>query len=234
MTGIITNRNGERKSRRRRGEAGGSSHGSPSNTVELGAILSFFVIGLYFYAVWESNLSLPDVETNLKVRPGVNLNLARLGPESTPILAVEEEFSKSSNAVAKLEMSDEEKGGHVTNQLIGSPIGKWPVTVRDETSEYETLIHPGDLHTPMLLPKLWSPPQHNKQFFTRDMAMKVGTCIEPEPHTGSYVRGDKCPLHQRTVYIAIASYRDFQCRQTVESVFNRAKHPERLRVGKCF
>ena len=34
-----------------------------------------------------------------------------------------------------------------------------------------------------------------------------------------------------TIYVAIASYRDFQCSQTVESIFKRAAHPERIRVA---
>jgi hypothetical protein len=34
-----------------------------------------------------------------------------------------------------------------------------------------------------------------------------------------------------TIYIAIASYRDWQCSSTVESAFLRATHPERIRVG---
>ncbi len=34
-----------------------------------------------------------------------------------------------------------------------------------------------------------------------------------------------------TIFIAIASYRDWQCSSTVESAFLRAAHPERIRVG---
>ena len=34
-----------------------------------------------------------------------------------------------------------------------------------------------------------------------------------------------------TIFVAIASYRDFQCSQTVESIFARAKYPERVRVS---
>ena len=61
--------------------------------------------------------------------------------------------------------------------------------------------------------------------------MKVGTCNEPDPVTGSKVRGDACPVDQRTIFIAIASYRDYQCRYTLESAFLRAKNPDRIRVG---
>jgi hypothetical protein len=34
-----------------------------------------------------------------------------------------------------------------------------------------------------------------------------------------------------TIFVAIASYRDWQCSRTVESIFSRASHPERIRVG---
>jgi hypothetical protein len=34
-----------------------------------------------------------------------------------------------------------------------------------------------------------------------------------------------------TIFVAISSYRDWQCSRTVESIFSRATHPERIRVG---
>lgn len=34
-----------------------------------------------------------------------------------------------------------------------------------------------------------------------------------------------------TIFITVASYRDWQCSSTVESAFSRATHPERVRVG---
>lgn len=36
---------------------------------------------------------------------------------------------------------------------------------------------------------------------------------------------------RETIFVAIASYRDFQCRQTIESVLSRATYPERIRVA---
>jgi [Skp1-protein]-hydroxyproline N-acetylglucosaminyltransferase len=65
---------------------------------------------------------------------------------------------------------------------------------------------------------------------SRELAMKIGSCINPDEF-GSKNRGDDCPLSERTIYVAIASYRDWQCRDTVTSIFSRAKHPERVRVG---
>jgi hypothetical protein len=114
------------------------------------------------------------------------------------------------------------------------PKAIWPVRFEHEreTHEFETIIHPGDKTTRMQVPRFWSPPLHQNQQYTRDQAMQIGSCIEPDPVTGSFQRGDECPMDKRTIFIAIASYRDFQCRYTVESAFNRAKHPERIRVGK--
>lgn len=42
---------------------------------------------------------------------------------------------------------------------------------------------------------------------------------------GSKVNG------QETIFLMIASYRDFQCRETIASAYSRADHPERLYVG---
>jgi hypothetical protein len=42
---------------------------------------------------------------------------------------------------------------------------------------------------------------------------------------GSKVNGEE------TIFLMIASYRDFQCRETITSAFMRADHPERLFIG---
>uniref|UniRef100_A0A7S1D8Q1 Uncharacterized protein n=1 Tax=Cyclophora tenuis TaxID=216820 RepID=A0A7S1D8Q1_CYCTE len=116
------------------------------------------------------------------------------------------------------------------NGAIQVPDHKWPASVRYENN-FETIVHPGDGHTTMSVPKFWSPPIHNGVLMTRETAMKVGSCNEPDKVTGSIVRGDDCPPDERTIYFAIASYRDFQCRYTVESAFLRAKNPKRIRIG---
>jgi hypothetical protein len=49
--------------------------------------------------------------------------------------------------------------------------------------------------------------------------------------------GDILPGGVETVFLMIASYRDFQCRETIASAFTKADHPERLFVGgssSCF
>lgn len=42
---------------------------------------------------------------------------------------------------------------------------------------------------------------------------------------GSHVNGEE------TIFLMIASYRDFQCRETITSAFQRSDHPERLYIG---
>ena len=108
------------------------------------------------------------------------------------------------------------------------PQHKWPVTVKDE--EFEPLLHSGDQKTVMMVPKLWSLPIHNYQLMTREKAMQIGSCAVPDEN-GNVARGDDCPLDQRTIFVAIASYRDFECRTTVEDIFLRAKNPDRIRIG---
>jgi hypothetical protein len=50
---------------------------------------------------------------------------------------------------------------------------------------------------------------------------------------GSYYRAEheNFDSEKPTIFVAIASYRDPECRLTVESVFARAKYPERIRVA---
>ena len=110
------------------------------------------------------------------------------------------------------------------------PEHKWPITLRDELDNYEPLIHTGDQKTVIQVPKLWSLPVHNYKPMTRELAMKIGSCTEPDAN-GNFARGTDCPVDKRTIFIAVASYRDFECRSTVESMFAMAKNPDRLRVG---
>lgn len=120
----------------------------------------------------------------------------------------------------------------------GIPIGKWPVSIRDEEGMFEEIPHIGYAYmgkdVKMTVPRLWSNDPvaiHQNKLMSRERALSIGTCITPDPKTNSYTRGDNCPLSERTIFVAIASYRDWQCRDTVTSIFSAAAHPERVRVG---
>lgn len=222
------------------------------NSTELGLLLVLAVIGLYLYGFFESIQALPDISTGRHI--GANMNLAMMEMDTVPgsdgdnseigleISDVHRETS-SENTQIKGEKEKEKQykkqkvlavDSHVDGDEqddIPIPVGTWPVVVGNEKDNYETMIHVGDLKTVMSVPKFWSRPVHNNKQFTRSQAMKIGTCAEPDPVTGSSVRGDLCPISQRTIFVGIASYRDYQCRETLESVFLRAENPNRIRVG---
>ena len=198
------------------------------DAMEIGVVLSLLILAVYCLGFYETWTALPDTPAVPQWRQhmGQNLNLAvptewshRLG-------------TKANDGDSPVSLRGA-KGGTGTNRMRGDiPVGVWPVSVRNEPEdEYETMLHPGNLETVMKLPKFWSKPIHHNQLMTRDRAMQIGTCAEPDPRTGSAVRGDDCPTEARTIFVAIASYRDFECRLTVESAFKRAAHPERLRIG---
>ncbi|KAL9183455.1 hypothetical protein ACHAXT_004311 [Thalassiosira profunda] len=116
------------------------------------------------------------------------------------------------------------------------PVGIWPISIRDEDGKFEDIRHPGfaDHHVTMSVPKFWADDPaaiHENKLMSRERALSIGTCITKDPATGSNNRGDKCPLSERTIFVAIASYRDWQCRDTVDSIFSAATHPERVRVA---
>jgi [Skp1-protein]-hydroxyproline N-acetylglucosaminyltransferase len=98
----------------------------------------------------------------------------------------------------------------------------------------ETILHPAveiipDLKIPNLtVPAFYDPPQFQKYNGVRSYLGNNGESLmtlEQAQNIGSKVNG------LETIFVAIASYRDFQCRQTVESIFTRATHPERIRVA---
>jgi len=94
-------------------------------------------------------------------------------------------------------------------------------SIRDE--KYETIEHPGNPSESMEVPKFFSPdPKVHRWHPTDDLLTRK---------EADSMFGHKSPWGDPTVYVAIASYRDWQCRYTVESIFGRAKFPERIRVA---
>lgn len=198
-----------------------------ATSLEIGLLISLAVIGLYMYGFFESIRSLPNAHVGLDGvhNLGGNINLAR--EEANEIDGTEAAAPLDAvNAPKATRLM--EKGTPTANIVL--PETKWPVTIKNDKS-FEKIIHPGDGHTEMSVPHFWSPPIHNGELMSRETAMKIGSCTEPDPK-GNYVRGDNCPEDLRTIYVTIASYRDFQCRFTIESAFLRAKNPDRIRVGE--
>jgi hypothetical protein len=196
--------------------------------MELGVLLSLLILALYFYGFLESIFALPDIQNQLMPPPRLfddaNLNVAvdsyeRVGATKDTLGAVVKP-DNSANAFVRLV------------NIADIPQHVWPPSVRNEPDNFETIIHPGDEVTTLSVPKFWSPPIHQGGLMSRELAMKIGSCSVPDSKTGSLARGEDCPEDDRTIYFAIASYRDFQCRFTVESAFMRAKNPKRIRVGE--
>mmetsp|Transcript_9031 Transcript_9031/g.16712 ORF Transcript_9031/g.16712 Transcript_9031/m.16712 type:complete len:481 (-) Transcript_9031:632-2074(-) len=134
------------------------------------------------------------------------------------------------------DVRDENEEEEVAAPKGPAPVGRWPVSIRDEDGAFEEIKHPGfpDGHVTMLVPRFWAEDPvaiHENKLMSRERALSIGTCITPDPKTGSNTRGDECPLNERTIFVAIASYRDWQCVDTVTSIFSAATHPERVRVA---
>lgn len=77
------------------------------------------------------------------------------------------------------------------------------------------------------VPKFWNPVAYGEKGVREFMGEHGKRLMTPEEarQIGSYYNG------METIYISIASYRDPECQPTLEDIFLRADHPERLRVA---
>lgn len=147
---------------------------------------------------------------------------------------------KDENINVDLNNKNNSNNNNTPSKIVASgiPVGKWPVSIRDEEGMFEDIPHIGYAYmgkdVKMTVPRFWADDPvaiHQNKLMSRERALSIGTCITPDPKTNSYTRGDKCPLSERTIFVAIASYRDWQCRDTVTSILSAASHPERVRVA---
>jgi hypothetical protein len=213
------------------------------NNNRIGLSLIAAILCLYAFGLIESVWHLPTpnhksrswlrklTKKNNSASFGGSINIAKSG-----LLDVNEN-SKDDDSENE-EGDGEDEGDSLAHKNGPIPEAQWPVSIRDEDGNFEEVLHPGhkakgNPDVPMMLPRFWinDPVSvHQNTLMSRELAMKIGSCINPDEH-GTKGRGDDCPLAERTIYVAIASYRDWQCRDTVTSIFSRAKHPERVRVG---
>jgi len=148
----------------------------------------------------------------------------------------DDEYDDEKDASGAGAADDDKDGAAIDDNDTGAgvvPASKWPVSITtpEEKENWIEIPHPGDSDIKLTVPDFWSMPIHNNKLMTKTQAMQIGTCAEPDPTTGSYQRGDDCPMKDRTIFVAIASYRDWQCRYTIESIFLRAAYPHRIRVA---
>ena len=104
---------------------------------------------------------------------------------------------------------------------------------------YESIQHPAVTQNPTLkienlsVPPFWDPPAFASFGGVRSYLGNYGSepmTLEQARNIGSFYNHEtQGPLE--TIFVAIASYRDFQCPQTVESILTRATYPERVRIA---
>eukprot|EP00573_Skeletonema_grethae_P001607 CAMPEP_0201690236 /NCGR_PEP_ID=MMETSP0578-20130828/3704_1 /ASSEMBLY_ACC=CAM_ASM_000663 /TAXON_ID=267565 /ORGANISM="Skeletonema grethea, Strain CCMP 1804" /LENGTH=561 /DNA_ID=CAMNT_0048175155 /DNA_START=138 /DNA_END=1823 /DNA_ORIENTATION=+ len=200
------------------------------NNNRIGLFLIAAILSLYTIALCASIWHLPSpihrrrrwVE-RMKLRFGGRINLSTTGIEDVADAEDAEDYD------------DALQEGNISGVI---PEAKWPISIRDEDGNFDDVVHPGhkakgNPDVIMSVPKFWidNPVSiHQNKLMTRGLAMKIGSCATSDAN-GNHARGDSCPVSERTIYVAIASYRDYQCRDTVTSIFERAKFPERVRVG---
>lgn len=188
-------------------------------------------MALYLYAILESSYALPDITNELNpprfLGSAANLNVAVDKYEAIGGGDIVEDL-----LAADADAADEAPttGDVKRTKTATIPPHIWPASIRDEPDKFVTIDHPAHIDKTMKVPDFWSPPIHQDGLMTRQLAARIGSCSVPDA-SGNYGRGEECPIDDRTIYFAIASYRDFQCRMTVESAFLRAKNPHRIRVG---
>ena len=99
-----------------------------------------------------------------------------------------------------------------------------PESMRSILKEHPTLPADGK----MAVPKFWKPIAYGEKGVRYFLGNHGDELITPEQaaQVGSYTKEGL-----ETIFVSIASYRDPECQPTVEDIFARAEHPERLRVG---
>jgi hypothetical protein len=110
-------------------------------------------------------------------------------------------------------------------------INRFPISINEDP--FESIVHPATEIIPSLslpnltVPVFYDPPQFEKYGGIRSFLGYGDTLMTPEQAQmiGSKMNG------KETIFISIASYRDYQCRQTVETIFLHATYPERIRVA---
>ena len=235
-----------------------SSNSSSGNNNRIGLTLIAVVLCLYTFVVVETVYYLPSANhrkrtwlrkllrtssssgnnnnNGIKSAVGGSINVAVNG--ISDVGTTDDKFNEKGEddgSFGEESSGDDEQDDENANII---PDAQWPVSIRNEDGNLEGVIHQGHKakghpDVQMMLPRFWIDDPvavHQNTLMSRELAMKIGSCIHPDAN-GNYARGDKCPLNDRTIFVAIASYRDWQCRDTVSSIFSRAKYPQRVRVG---
>lgn len=147
----------------------------------------------------------------------------------------------TTSTAAKDYVIDERKAIYAIKKSMQSYAGRqWPICVREEEMNFEVISHPAAVDRAgepirLAVPRFYlsfgelgdenhEKPLGDGNLLTPQIARMIGTHSTDEGR-----RNDD--INTRTIFVNIASFRDWRCRVTVESVFGRAKYPERIRVG---
>lgn len=117
-------------------------------------------------------------------------------------------------------------------------IKRWPILLLDKESssikdpeEFETISHPAlayPKNVTMTVPRFFmnSPIREDGKLMSKQQGESVGIKVPV-----ALAKGNRT-VDMATIFVSIASYRDGnRCRHTLESLFQRAKYPYRLRIG---
>ena len=206
--------------------------------IELSLLIAIAIVAVYLTGFYTSVMSLPDAPRmpNFAAHRGANFNLPHpsewdreLKQEvaaADPVIPSHDNLRHLEKVKDTAQVADQakpevapvpqKKEGKEFAPLFDKkkesdseiPAAKWPVSIRDEADSYETIIHPGDLETEMKVPKFWAHPVHHNGLMSRETAMKIGSCIEPDPVTGSFNRGDACALSMLGLPVTVISNAD--------------------------
>ena len=88
------------------------------------------------------------------------------------------------------------------------PPFQWPISIHNE--EFESISHPAQKDIIMNVPKFWSPPfMLDGPLMSRNLATRFGSYVDGNIDSDYRKKGNP---NDRTIFVMIASYRDWQCR----------------------
>jgi len=172
--------------------------------------------------------SLPDIESD--VHDSNRVKFFGLDADNKILIQnkIKEHFGKSLMMWPTKESGIGDTNNAIVVDGVTLPNSVWPASIRQEDDNFEDIIHPGDEKTVISVPKFWSTPLLKGELMSPELATRIGSYVNGKTDVDPNNKGSP---DERTIFIAIASYRDWQCRYTIESIFNNAKFPHRVRVG---
>jgi len=121
---------------------------------------------------------------------------------------------------------------------------QFPPSQRTMIEETEEIPHPGilfsgnqqakvllpglDFPENIKVPQFWNPPEYGPRGVRSYLGEDGRRLMTPKEaqSIGSIEQDGK-----ETIFVSLASYRDVECRSTLESIYLRATYPERIRIG---